>query len=159
MESKKLRDWLDGEGCEGVREGEALKITELFLHKWLQPNSNSLKPERKWIDSGAGKVLGVVQMLQAWLDPGVQMMPHRIDLFLILYLLLWLHPLSEKLFPHAGKIAAGSSRFTSSQSSNSSRRELLTVFRKYSRIEFHWLVLGIMFIPGAERQNLSLWSK
>ena len=61
-------------------------------------------------------------------------------------------PPPGKLFLHAGKKAAGSCRFSSSQGSNSSRRELLIIFRNFPRAEFHCLVLGT---PGAGGQNLS----
>lgn len=61
-------------------------------------------------------------------------------------------PPSGKLFLHAGKKAAGSCRFSSSQSSNPSRRELLIIFRNFPRAEFHCLVLAT---PGAGGQNLS----
>lgn len=35
----------------------------------------------KLTDSSAGKVLGIAQMLQAWLDPEVPVMSHRVGLF------------------------------------------------------------------------------
>lgn len=83
-------------GWEEVREGGALKIMGLFLNKKLQSSSNWLKPREKLIESSAGEVLGVGQMLQTWLDLGVQMMSLGVSFFLILDLVLWLRPLSSQ---------------------------------------------------------------
>lgn len=81
-----------------------------------------------------GKVLEVDQMLQTWVDSGVQMMPIGAGLSLTVYLLLRLCS-----FPHGSKRAPG----TSSQGSNSSRREPLSIFRKYPRTEPNWLVSSL----------------
>lgn len=69
-------------------------------------------------------------MLQTRLDPGVQMTSLGAGLFLIVYLLLWLH-----FCPQRGKTAPGSSSSMFSEGSNSSRREYLSIFRKYPRTE------------------------